>query len=97
VLDPFQLVGLSTDDLDRQIFEAQGLAAAPLSAEDAEEAAFIHAIDLARAARLAHEPDAARAYATKAHRALAEFAQAYSQSMRAASARVILKGLGGAE
>ena len=60
VLDPFQLVGLSADDLDRQIAEAQALAAAPLSPDDAEEAAFIHAIDLARAARFARDPEAGR-------------------------------------
>ena len=97
VFDPFQLVGLSAGDLDRQIAEAQALATAPLGPDDAEEAAFIHAIDLARAARLAHAPEAARAYAAAARKALAKFAEAYPESMRAASARVILKGLGGAE
>ena len=97
MFDPFKLVGLSADDLDRQIAEAQALAAAALSADDAEEAAFIYAIDLARAARLAREPEAARAYAAKARKALATFAEAYPESMRAASAVVILKGLGGAE
>jgi hypothetical protein len=97
VLDPFQLVGMSFDDLSRQIAEAKALASALASPDDAEEAAFIHAIDLARAARLAPEPAAARAYAGKARTALAAFAEAYPQSMRAASATVILKGLGGAE
>jgi hypothetical protein len=97
VLDPFQLVGMSFDDLDRQIAEAKALASALPIPDDAEEAAFIHAIDLARAARLVGEPQAARAYAGKARTALAAFAEAYPQSMRAASASVILKGLGGAE
>src|ERR1700733_2826326 len=97
VFDPFKLVGFSADDLARQIAEAQALAAAALSADDAEEAAFIYAIDLARGARLAREPEAARAYAAKARKALATFAEAYPESMRAASAVVILKGLGGAE
>ena len=97
VFDPFKLVGLSADDLDRQIAEAQALAAAPLSPDDAEEAAFIYAMDLARAARLAREPEATRAYAAKARKALAAFAATYPESMRAASAAVILKGLGGAE
>jgi hypothetical protein len=97
VLDPFKLVGLGADDLDRQIAEAQALAAAPLSPDDTEEAAFIHAIDLARAARLARDPEAARAYAAQARKALGAFTEAYPQSMRAASAGVILKGLGGAE
>jgi hypothetical protein len=39
----------------------------------------------------------ARAYAARARTALTAFAEAYPQSMRAASATVILKGLGGAE
>jgi hypothetical protein len=97
MFDLFKLVGLSADDLDRQIAEAQALAAAPLSSDDAEEAAFIYAVDLARAARLAREPEAARAYAAKARKALATFAEAYPESMRAASTAVLLKGLGGAE
>jgi len=97
VFDPFKLVGLSADDLDRQIAESQALATAPLGPDDAEEAAFIHVIDLARAARLVHAPEAARAYAAAAHKALATFAESYPESMRAASARVILKGLGGGE
>ena len=43
VLDPFQLVGMSFDDLDRQIAEARALASALPTPDDAEEAAFIHA------------------------------------------------------
>ena len=97
MLDPFQLVGLSGDDLGRQIAEAKALASALSSPDDAEEAAFIHAIDLARASRLPGEPEAARATLAKARSALAAFVDAYPQSMRAASAAVILKGLGGAE
>jgi hypothetical protein len=97
VLDPFQLVGMSFDDLDRQIAEAKSLAPVLLIPDDAEEAAFIHAIDLARAARLVREPDAARAYAGKARAALAAFAEAYPESMRAAATEVILKNLGSAE
>jgi hypothetical protein len=97
VLDPFQLVGMSFDDLDRQIAEAKSLASVLSIPDDAEEAAFIHAIDLARAARLLREPDGARAYAGKARAALGAFAEAYPESMRAASAKVILKSLGGAE
>ena len=97
VLDPFQLAGLSAGDLDRQIAEAQALASALSSPDDAEEAAFIQAIDLARAARLPREPEAARSYAARARKALAAFAEAYPQSMRAATAAIILKGLGDAE
>jgi hypothetical protein len=97
VLDPFQLVGMSFGDLARQIAEANALASALSTPDDAEEAAFIHAIDLARAARLAGEPETARVYAGRARLALAVFVEAYPQSMRAASASVILKGLGGGE
>ena len=97
VLDPFQLVGISEDDLDRQIIEAEALAAIAANADDAEEAAFIHAIDLARAARLSPKPDAARTYADKARGALAAFSKSYPDSMRAASTDLILKNLGGGE
>lgn len=95
-LDPFQLVGIGFNDLEGQIAEADALI--PLSSgDDAEEAAFIHAIDLARAARLTLQPEAVRAYTGKARTALAAFVHAYPESMRAAAAGVILKGLGGAE
>jgi hypothetical protein len=94
VLDPFALVGMSVDDLDRQIGEAEALAAIAANADDAEEAAFIHAIDLARAARLSTGPDAARAYADKARAALAAFTISYPESLRAASAALILNNLG---
>jgi hypothetical protein len=65
------------------------------SSDDAEEAAFIHAVDLARAARLAPEATAAQAYADKARAALGAFAKSYPESMRAATTGLILKGLGG--
>ncbi len=97
VLDPFQLVGISLEDLVRDIGEAETLAAALSSPDDAEETAFIHAIDLARAARLAEEPQARRAYAGKARAALKAFAAAYPDSMRAAATGLVLKGLGETE
>ena len=95
VLDPFELVGIKFDDLEHQIAEAAALASALSSRDDAEEAAFIHAVDLARAARLAPEPAAAHAYTDKARAALAAFARSYPESMRAAAAGMILKGLSG--
>jgi hypothetical protein len=97
VLDPFQLIGTSFDDLDRQIAEAKAVATALPPGDAAEEAGFIHAIDLARAARLARDAEAVRRYSSQARTALGAFAEAYPQSMRAASAVVILKSLGGAE
>ena len=76
VLDPFELVGIEFDDLEHQIAEAEALAPALLSRDDAEEAAFIHAVDLARAARLAPEAAAARRMPARRARHLAPFAEA---------------------
>ena len=56
VLDPFQLVGVGFDDLEREIADAETLTPIIASPDDAEEVAFIHAVDLARAARLAAFP-----------------------------------------
>jgi hypothetical protein len=95
VIDPFELVGITFDDLEHQITEAAALASRLTSSDDAEEAAFIHAVDLARAARLAPQPAAAQAYADNARAVLAAFAKRYPESMRAAAAGFILKGLGG--
>jgi hypothetical protein len=97
VLDPFTLVGIGFGELERQIAEAEALPPALLSADDAEEAAFIHAIDLARAARLASDAEVKRAYAGKAQKALMAFAEAYPDSMRAAAARLINENLGDAQ
>jgi len=95
VMDPFELVGIKFNDLEDQITEAGALASTLPSGDDAEEAAFIHAVDLARAAHLAPEAAAAQAYADKARAALRAFAKSYPESMRAATAGLILKGLGG--
>ena len=94
VLDPFELLGIGFADLERQIAEAEALATALSNADDAEEASFIRAVDLARAARLAPSPDVIRAYSGKAQKALAAFAEAHPESMRAAAARMILKSVG---
>ena len=95
VLDPFKLVGVKFNDVERQIAEAAALAAALSSRDDREEAAFIHAVDLARAARLAPKAARGQAYADEARTALGSFAKSYPDSMRAAAATMILKGLGG--
>ena len=97
VLDPFELVGMSFGELEREIAEAEALAPALLNSDDAEEAAFIHAVDLARAARLAREAQVMSEYAGKARKALAAFAEAYPDSMRAAAAGIILKSIGGTQ
>jgi hypothetical protein len=97
VLDPFELIGIGFNELERQIAESEALAPALSSADDAEEASFIQAVDLARAARLAAAPEVARAYASKARKALTAFADAYPDSMRAAAAGMILKSVDGAK
>jgi hypothetical protein len=58
-----------------------------------EEAAFIHAIDLAREVKLAANAEIRSTIEAKARAALKTFAEAYPDSMRAASASVILQGL----
>jgi hypothetical protein len=63
VIDPFELVGIKFDDLEHQIAEAATLASTLPSRDDAEEAAFIQAVDLARAAHLATDVTAALAFA----------------------------------
>ena len=78
------------------VAEAKALALAIASGDDAEEAAFIHAIDLARASQLSPLEER-RAFTEKALTALGAFSEAYPQSIRAATAGVIIKRLGGAE
>ncbi len=95
VINPFELVGIKFDDLEHQIAEAAALASTLSSRDDAEEVAFIHAVDLARAAHLAPQATAAQAYADKARAALGAFTKSYPESMRAATAGLILKELGG--
>ena len=95
VLDPFQLVGMGFQELEAQIAEAKALAPVLSPPDDAEETAFILAVDLARAARLAPAPQAVRGYAEAARNALGAFTVAYPESMRAAAAGMILKGVGG--
>jgi hypothetical protein len=95
VIDPFELVGIKFHDLEHQIAEAAALASTLPSHDDAEEAGFIHAVDLARAAHFAPHAAAAQAYADEARAALRAFAKSYPESMRAAAAGLILKGLGG--
>jgi hypothetical protein len=97
VLDPFKPIGIGFNELERQIAESEALAPALSSADDAEEASFIQAVDLARAARLVPAPEVVSAYASKARKALTAFADAYPESMRAAAARMILKSVGDTE
>jgi hypothetical protein len=61
--------------------------------EEREEAAFIRAVDLAREVKLAAKAEIPSTVEPKARAALKAFAQDYPDSMRAASANVILQGL----
>jgi len=68
VLDPFSLSALGWTILTTRS-PSQGVGFGHRERDDAEEAAFIHAIDLARASQLA-PPKERRAYAGKARTAL---------------------------
>ncbi|MEO8717422.1 MAG: hypothetical protein ABI423_04280 [Burkholderiales bacterium] len=85
-INPLTLVGIGFDELERQIAESQALAAALSSPEDAAEAAFIHAVDLARAAKLAPDRAARANYKRRADAALKSFAAHHPDSLKAATA-----------
>ena len=89
VVDPFKLIGIGFDDLERQIAEARALASALPRPERAEEAAFIHAVDLARAARLAPKQAARTDYRRRADATLKSFAEHYAGDLKAATAEAL--------
>ena len=79
--------------LEQESSEAEGLVRLLGDPDEREEAAFIHAIDLAREVKLATNAEIASTIGARASAALKAFAEAYPDSMRAASAKVILQGL----
>ena len=79
--------------LQQESSEAEALVRLLGDPDEREEAAFIHAIDLAREGKLASNAEIASTIEAKARAALKTFAEAYPDSMRAASAKVILQGL----
>jgi hypothetical protein len=85
-INPLALVGVGFDELERQIAESKALASALSSPEDAGEAAFIQAVDLARAARLAPSEAVRAQYRRRADAALKNFAEHYPGSLKAATA-----------
>jgi hypothetical protein len=91
--DPFKPLRSNISAFDEESSEAEALVGLLDEPEQKEEAAFIHAIDLAREVRLATNAEISSAIAPKARAALKSFAEAYPDSMRAASATVILQGL----
>jgi len=91
--DPFKPLRANISAFAEESSEAEALARLLEDPEEKEEAAFIHAIDLAREVRLAPNAEISSAIGPKARAALKSFAEAYPDSMRAASATVILQGL----
>ena len=91
--DPFKPVHADISALQQESSEAEALVRLLGDPDEREEAAFIHAIDLARQGKLASNAEIASTIEAKARAALKTFAEAYPDSMRAASAKVILQGL----
>jgi hypothetical protein len=91
--DPFKPVHADISELQKESSEAEALIPLLDDADEREEAAFIHAIDLAREVKLAADAKIASDTEPKARAALKIFAETYPDSMRAASASVVLQGL----
>src|ERR1700722_3257699 len=91
--DPFKPLHADSSALEQESSEAEALVRLLDDPDEREEAAFIHAIDLAREVKLATNAGIAPTTEAKARAALRIFAEAYPDSMRAASATVILQGL----
>jgi hypothetical protein len=91
--DPFKPLHADIYPLQRESSEAEALVPLLKDPDEREEAAFIHAIDLAREVKLTASAEIPSAIEAKARAALRTFAQTYPDSMRAASASVILQGL----
>jgi hypothetical protein len=91
--DPFKPLRADISALQEESSEAEALVRLLEDPDQREEAAFIHAVDLAREARLAANDEISSTIVPKARAALKSFAETYPDSMRAASATVILQGL----
>ena len=91
--DPFKPLHADVSALQQESSEAEALVRLLEDPDEREEAAFIHAIDLAREVKLAGNANIASAIEPKARGALKAFVHDYPDSMRAASASVILQGI----
>src|SRR5262249_13335809 len=91
--DPFEPLHADISALQQESSEAEALVRLLEDPDEREEAAFIHAIDLAREVKLAANAEIRSAIEAKARAALRSFAETYPDSMRAASANVILQEL----
>jgi hypothetical protein len=95
--DPFKPLHADISAIRKESSEAEALTRLLDDPDEREEAAFIHAVDLAREVRLAGKTEISSTVEAKtlveARAALKAFAETYPDSMRAASASVILQGL----
>ncbi len=91
--DPFKPLRADISAIQQQSSEAEALTRLLDDPDEREEAAFIHAVDLAREVKLAAKTEIPSTVEPKARAALKAFAETYPDSMRAASATVILQGL----
>jgi hypothetical protein len=91
--DPFKPLHADIPAIQQESSEAEALVGLLEDPEEREEAAFIRAVDLAREVKLAAKAEIPSTVEPKARAALKAFAQDYPDSMRAASANVILQGL----
>jgi hypothetical protein len=91
--DPFKPLQVDVSALKQESAEAEALVPLLDDPDEKEEAAFIHAVDLAREVRLSADAESLTALEDDARAALKSFAEVYPDSMRAASANVILRGL----
>jgi len=95
--DPFKPLHANISVIRKESSEAEALVPLLEDPDEREEAAFIHAVDLAREVRLAGKTEISSTVEAKrlveARAALKAFAETYPDSMRAASANVILQGL----
>jgi hypothetical protein len=93
VFDPFNPLHADISAIEQESSEAEALVPLLEDLDEREEAAFIHAVDLAREVKLAGKAANPSTVEPKARAALKTFAETYPDSMRAASASVILQGL----
>lgn len=91
--DPFKPLHPDISALQQESAEAEALVRLLEDPDEREEAAFIHAIDLAREVKLAANAEISSTIKARARAALKTFAETFPGSMRAASANVILQGL----
>jgi hypothetical protein len=91
--NPFRLIDLDWPGLEAQIARAEGLIERHPEQSDREETLFILGVDCVRAARTAPDPDSAKRYAARARAVLTAFQAAYPESLRAITARTLLKKL----